>query len=55
MSCLGHSPDLNPIENTWANVKERVDVRHLSISSKKDLWEGGVGRCCQIQGFLRLH
>lgn len=34
-----HSPDLNPIENLWANVKQRVDERHLTIANKAGLWE----------------
>jgi len=40
-----HSPDLNPIDNLWANVKERVDERHLTITNKKVFWEPPKDHC----------
>ena len=33
-----HSPDLSPIENLWANLKERLDRKHPDLT-KKTLWE----------------
>lgn len=33
------SPDLNPIENIWADVKKRVAERRGDITNKQKLWE----------------
>lgn len=33
------SPDLNPIEHIWGNVKKRIQENHFDIISKEALWE----------------
>ena len=34
-----YSPDLNPIENFWSQLKSKVYEGGRQFSSKKDLWE----------------
>ena len=34
-----NSPDLNPIENLWSIIKQRVDADGKQYSSKDALWE----------------
>ena len=43
----GNSPDLNPIENAWNFMKERLKTLDMSSSTKlelaiKDLWKNGL-------------
>jgi len=32
------SPDLNPIEHLWADVKRRIMEKHAKVSNKEQLW-----------------
>jgi hypothetical protein len=33
------SPDLNPLENLWADVKRRITLKHPNISNRDEAWE----------------
>ena len=34
----GYSPDMNPIENVWAFVKNELDKKKHLIKNKNHLW-----------------
>jgi len=33
------SPDLNPMENFWADLKRRLHQAHPVVNNKEDLWK----------------
>ena len=51
MALPPHSPDLNPIENLWADLKRRVEAHHpRSIAELKEIvtleWENTSTLTC---------
>ena len=43
------SPDLNPIENLWSIVKQKIYVGGRQFTSKQMLWEAIVASCKDIK------
>ena len=39
MVCPPNSPDINPIENLWAIIKQRVYVDGRQFSTLSELWK----------------
>jgi transposase len=35
----GYSPDLNPIENVWAWLKDAIYQKHKKITTKDQFWK----------------
>ena len=43
------SPDLNPIENLWSILKQKIYEGGRQFTSKQQLWEAILTSCKEIQ------
>ena len=43
------SPDLNPIENLWSILKQKIYESGRQFTSKQQLWEAVLTSCKDIQ------
>ena len=43
------SPDLNPIENLWSILKQKIYEGGRQFASKQQLWEAILTSCKEIQ------